>query len=276
MKSARTTIRSDIRLVAIDLDGTLLDDRKQISAPAGKELSNLSRQGVKVIIASARPPRSVRPIHAALKLDTWQINYNGALIWDEPAQKAVFHCPMPGPLVRQIIEHARRTHPEVMVSCELLDRWYTDHQADNYRTETGRMFSPDVIAPLSDFIDVSMTKILLAGEPDAMTDMELSLNMAFDRDIHVIRTEQDLIQIMHKHVSKASALRLVAEHYGVPMTNVLAIGDAPNDLEMLQTAGAAVAMENGHRSVKEVAHWIAPSNNDHGVHAALVRYGLCK
>jgi Cof subfamily protein (haloacid dehalogenase superfamily) len=276
MKPARAKTRHDIRMVAVDLDGTLLDDQKRISAPSAKALTGLSRGGVKVVLASARPPRSVRAIHAALKLDTWQINYNGALVWDEKAGKAISHHPIPGHTVRQIIEHARRLHPEVMVSCELLDRWYTDRQEDDYHTETGRMFRPDVIAPLKDFIDVSMTKILLSGDPDAMTQMELSLGMAFDEDIAIVRTEADLIQVMNKLVSKASALRLVAHHYKVPMANILAIGDAPNDLEMLRASGAAVAMENGHRAVKEVAHWIAPSNNNHGVHAALVRYGLCK
>jgi hydroxymethylpyrimidine pyrophosphatase-like HAD family hydrolase len=80
---------------------------------------------------------------------------------------------------------------------------------------------------------------------------------------------------MDKRVSKAVALRAVAKHYNVPMGQVMAIGDAPNDVGMLQLAGVGVAMANAHKVVKNVADWIAPSNNDHGVHAALVRYGLC-
>jgi hydroxymethylpyrimidine pyrophosphatase-like HAD family hydrolase len=55
----------------------------------------------------------------------------------------------------------------------------------------------------------------------------------------------------------------------------MAIGDAANDVAMLKEAGVAVAMDNAHPLVKQAAHWVAPSNNDHGVHAALVRYGLC-
>jgi hydroxymethylpyrimidine pyrophosphatase-like HAD family hydrolase len=56
----------------------------------------------------------------------------------------------------------------------------------------------------------------------------------------------------------------------------MAVGDAVNDIPMLQEAGVAVAMDNAHPWVKRVAHWVAPSNNDHGVHAALVKYGLCE
>jgi hypothetical protein len=72
------------------------------------------------------------------------------------------------------------------------------------------------------------------------------------------------------------ALQKVAANYGVPLQQVMAIGDAPNDVGMLQLSGIAVAMDNAHDVVKKVAHWIAPSNDDHGVHAALVRYGLCR
>jgi len=71
------------------------------------------------------------------------------------------------------------------------------------------------------------------------------------------------------------ALAKVAKWYGVPMEHVMAIGDAPNDVGMLQVAGVSIAMDNAHPLVKDEADWVAPSNNDHGVHAALARYGLC-
>jgi hydroxymethylpyrimidine pyrophosphatase-like HAD family hydrolase len=60
------------------------------------------------------------------------------------------------------------------------------------------------------------------------------------------------------------------------MEQVMAIGDAPNDVGMLQAAGVSIAMDNAHALVKDAADWVAPSNNDHGVHAALARYGLCR
>jgi Cof subfamily protein (haloacid dehalogenase superfamily) len=258
----------DIRLVAIDLDGTLLNDSKRVSDQTALALRDLPRRGVKVVIASARPPRSVRAIYQLLALDTWQVNYNGALIWDEPGKKAMFHRPLAGKVVRAIIEFARNQCPEVLIHCELLDRWYTDRTDNTYTTETGRMFKPDVVAPLETFFDVPMTKLLILGKSEQMTELEPSIGMAFEEGARVVRTDAELIQIMHRDVTK------VAAHYGVPMGNVMAIGDAPNDVGMLQSAGVAVAMDNAHFLVKNVAHWIAPSNNDHGVHTALVQYGL--
>src|SRR5688572_9821493 len=96
-----------IRLVAVDLDGTLLNSAKLVSDQTIEALQCLPSRGVRVVIASARPPRSVRHIYQMLRLDTLQINYNGALIWDEPQQRAVFHQPMDCALVRRMIERVR-------------------------------------------------------------------------------------------------------------------------------------------------------------------------
>ncbi len=269
-------VPSEVRMVAIDLDGTLLNDSKKISDRTVAALTCLTGRGIRVVIASARPPRSVRHIYRQLKLDTLQINYNGALIWDEPARQVLFHRPIKGALVRQIIDEARRINKDVLVTCEILDRWFTDRFDATYTTETGRMFRPDVIAPLDDFCNQPITKLLLLGDKLLMSKLEQQLLRAVAEKVSLVRTDPDLLQIMHKKVSKGLALQMVAEHYRVPMRQVMAIGDAPNDVGMLQLAGIGVAMDNAWEIVKSVADWVAPSNNDHGVHAALVKYGLCE
>src|SRR5688572_10336068 len=139
---------ADVRLVAVDLDGTLLNDSKRVSERTADALKCLPSRGVRVVIASARPPRSVRHIHAHLGLDTWQINYNGAMIWDEPGRRVLYHRPMKCSLVRRVIDHARDMFDDVLVGCEVLDRWFTDRFDQAYTTETGRLFRPDGIAPL--------------------------------------------------------------------------------------------------------------------------------
>ncbi len=264
-----------IRLVAIDLDGTLLTDAKQVSEQTADALCCLPARDVKVVIASARPPRSVRHVYQALRLDTWQINYNGALIWDEPRQAVVFHRPLAGELVREIVETARDMFDEVLVTCEVLDKWYTDRDDQTHTTETGRLFKPDVVGPLDAILAGEVTKLLLLGEPRIILRLEHVIEDAFGEHVSVVKTDADMLQIMDRRVSKARALERVAAHYNVPMSQVLAIGDAPNDVGMLGIAGVAVAMDNAHPLVKEIADWVAPSNNDHGVHAALARYGLC-
>ncbi len=265
----------DIRLVAVDLDGTLLNDSKRVSDQTLQAFGSVIDRGIRVVIASARPPRSVRPIYNTLKLDTWQINYNGALIWNEPNKQVIFHRPMPCERVRQLIDKARSRFPSVLVSCEILDRWYTDRFDQSYTTETGRLFKPDVIAGFDDFCNQPITKLLLLGDRGTIDQLESMLAADNDGNVTILRSDPEILQIMDKYVSKAAALEVVAGHYQVPLENVMAIGDAANDVGIVKMAGVGVAMDNGSEIVKNVADWIAPSNNDHGVHAALVKFGLC-
>ena len=265
-----------IRLVAIDLDGTMLNDAKQVSDRTALALHGLPERGVRVVIASARPPRSVRHVYQLLRLDTLTVNYNGALVWDEPGRRAVLHKPLAGALVAEIVAMARDYFDEVGVSCEVLDRWYTDQVDEKHVTATGRLFKPDVVAPLDTFVGNDTTKLMLAADPPVIPRLEALLLRQFGDRVLVLQTDDDLLQVAHPSAGKAAALRWVADRYGVPMDQVMAIGDAPNDVGMLQLAGVAVAMDNAHAVVKEVADWVAPSNNDHGVHAALVRFGLCQ
>jgi Cof subfamily protein (haloacid dehalogenase superfamily) len=266
--------KPDIGLVAVDLDGTLLNDSKRVSIRTAKALACLPSRGVKVVIASARPPRSVRPVYSLLKLDTWQINYNGALIYDPPNDKVILHRPMSCEIAWSMIERARGLYPKCLVSCEILDKWYTDRQDQPYTTETGRLFKPNLVAPLEQFCNQPITKLLLLGSRRMIDRLEPVLRVE-NPAVAVIRSDPELIQVMQHGCSKGEALKKVASHYGIPMRRVLAIGDAANDVCMLEAAGVGVAMDNAHPSVKQVADWVAPSNNDHGVHAALKRYGLC-
>ena len=262
-------------MIAIDLDGTLLNDHKKISDPTVAALSCLPRSEVKIVLATARPPRSVRHLYQQLGLDTLTINYNGALIWNEPERTAVFHRPIAGPLVHRIISAARSLYVDLLVSCEVMDRWYTDRDDHTYTTETGRLFRPDVIAPIDQICGQAITKLMFLGHPELITALEPLIPSRFGDVVTSVRADADLLQVMDNRVSKATALCKIADHYGIPMEQVMAIGDAPNDVAMLQSAGVAVAVDNAHARVKQVADWIAPSNNDHGVHAALVHYGLC-
>jgi Cof subfamily protein (haloacid dehalogenase superfamily) len=266
---------SGIKLLAVDLDGTLLNSSKKVSQQTVEAL-RCRPPDLRIVIASARPPRSVRHIYHQLGLETWQINYNGALIWDELSGQAVYHCPMKPQLVLEMIEVARDMFEEVLVSCEILDKWYTDRIDESHTTETGRMFKPDVVAPVEEFCKQPITKLMFLGDPMILGRIEPLLYEQFGKRVTLVQTDKDLIQIMDKQVSKAVALQKVAEHYGVARSEIMAIGDAPNDVGMLQLAGIAVAMDNAHPVVKKVAHWVAPSNDDHGVHAAMVKYGLCK
>jgi 5-amino-6-(5-phospho-D-ribitylamino)uracil phosphatase len=263
-----------IKLVALDLDGTLLDSNKQIDPETEAALKDACARGIHVVIASARPPRGVRHIYRQLCLSTWQINYNGALIWDESRAKPVFHRPMKAQLVKDVIERARDQFDELGVHVEVMDKWLTDRPIQGYVTETGRLFAPDVIDELCNICVHPVTKLMFMGEPQMLMKIEPLLLESFSSEVTIVSTDAHLMQIMSRHVSKASALKRVAAHHGVKPSEIMAVGDAPNDLGMLQFAGVAVAMENGHPVVKEQADWVAPGNDSRGVLAALRKFGV--
>ena len=116
-----------IELVAIDVDGTLLRSDKKLTRKTALVIAEATHNGINIVLASARPPRSVREIYKYLKLKTPTIHYNGALVHDLPAKKNIFHQPLTSKLARRIIKFARRIDPDVIVSVEILDKWYTDH-----------------------------------------------------------------------------------------------------------------------------------------------------
>jgi 5-amino-6-(5-phospho-D-ribitylamino)uracil phosphatase len=263
-------------MVAVDLDGTLLDSSKRVSEQTVQALRCLPGAGVQVLIASARPPRSVRHIYRQLQLSNWQVNYNGALIWDEPNSRVIYHRPIAAEIAREIVEAARDLFPEVLVHAEVLDKWYPDRIDASHTTETGKLFKPDAVVPIDQCCREPVTKLMLLGAETMLQRLEPMLLERFGDRVTIVHADEDLLQIMDKRVSKALAVKKVASHFGIMPQQIMAIGDAPNDVGMLQMAGVAVAMDNAHTIVKKIAHWVAPSNNNHGVHAALRRFGLCE
>jgi Cof subfamily protein (haloacid dehalogenase superfamily) len=264
----------DIRMVAIDLDGTLLDNTKQIDPETAAALQSIVARGIQVVIASARPPRGVRAIYNQLELTNWQINYNGAMIWNEPMRSPVFHRPMPPKLVAQIVETARDQFDEVQVHAEVMDRWFTDRPVTVPCHETAKLYQPDGIFPIEEICSVPVTKLMLVAETQMLMKLETVLYRQFHTSVTIMNSEERLMQLMDNKVGKAMALKKVAGHHGVSQAQVMAIGDALNDVGMLQWAGTAVAMENAMSAVKKVAHWIAPANDRQGVLGALRKFGL--
>jgi Cof subfamily protein (haloacid dehalogenase superfamily) len=267
---------NDIKLVALDLDGTLLTSRKTISRRTHTVLRRAIEQGVKIVLATARPPRSVRTYYTALKLDTPQINYNGALIWDEPNRKVLAHHPVAPALALQVIQFARKLYPELLVSVEILDRWYTDYYSElpEYATETAKQFTPDFVGPIEAFLVVPATKVMLLGHPDWIAELEKAVAHKFAGRLTHTRSDAFLLQIMHSHVNKGGALKWVAQHLDIPREQIMAVGDAPNDADMLEAAGLAVVVGNAWPVVRARVHHVVAANDADGVAEALERFVL--
>jgi len=261
-----------IHLVAIDLDGTLLNSSKEITQTTSFILDEVRRRkSVHLVLASARPPRSVMPFYRSLKLDTPMINYNGALVYDPSSSRVVMHRPIAAKTARRIVELAREIDSQVFVSAEILDRWYTDAVSEQYFTATALTHRPDMVAPIGQWLIEPVTKLLLLGPDEMLLRLAAAVQQEFPYQVSMVQTEGNLLQIMHATVSKAQALRVVAGELGVSREEVMAIGDNANDVPMLRWAGVAVAMANAAPSALEAADFVTDHHDADGAAKAIHR-----
>lgn len=268
-----TNDRHDIRMVAIDLDGTLLAGDKTISDRNSDAIEACREKGVQVVIASARPPRSVRPFYESLDLNTLQINYNGALIYDMPNNQPFYHKPLDADVVERIIHSARSAYPDCHVSLEVLDEWLTDAIDESMPTETSKLFGPNRIAPISDLLSDPVSIFMLMAPTDRIKTVQDAVD-DFTHEVEYTTSDEYMLQIHHPDAGKVRAVEIVAEHYGVDWSNVMAIGDAPNDEGMIQQARLGVAVANAWPQTADAADVVVSSNDQDGVAEALERYVL--
>lgn len=265
---------SKIQLVAIDIDGTLLRADKRLSLKVVTAVKMAIRKGVKVVLATARPPRSVKEIYGILGLNTIQINYNGALVFDPHKKSHLLHLQIDPDLALRVIRFARKKEPSMVVSMEDLDRSFTDRIDPNLQTETDRYFPPAQIASLEEFLKKPITKLMLMARPELVQAVKPELEARFRDQVAFAASDPHLMQVMNKAADKSHALAWVAGHYGVSPDHVMAIGDAPNDSQMLAWAGLGVAVGNAWSHTKSHADVIVPSNDEDGVAYAINRYVL--
>lgn len=264
-----------IRLIAIDLDGTLLTDDKQISQPTVAALTDAMRiAGVRIVLASARPPRTTLPFHRQLALDTPIICCNGALVQIPATGQVVLHRPIPARLAIQAVQAARGACPNVIISAEIIDRWYTTRFNEAHHDSPDPAARPDVIGPVETWLRGPVTKLLLIGKQAELTEVGILLREDLSGELTIAQTEEHLLQVIHKLASKARCLRSIATQMGIDRSEVMALGDNANDCGMLRWAEIGVAMANAAPSALEVADYVTDSNNADGVAHAIRRVVL--
>jgi len=265
-------MQSGIHLVAIDLDGTLLNSSKEITETTRAVLRQVrAERNVHIVLATARPPRSVTPFYRQLDLDTPMINYNGALVYCPVSRRVLMHRPVSAKLARGLVVLARQMYPEVLVSAEVLDRWYTDRYDPAYATETARLFVPDKVGPVEQWLTGPITKLLLLGQPKRLLEVAGRIHREYPHQVTIIKTEDTLLQITHATVDKEKALRAVAAEMGVQQQQVMAIGDNANDVGMLRWAGVGVAMANAHPDALLAADYVTDHHDADGAANAIHR-----
>jgi uncharacterized protein (TIGR01777 family) len=265
-----------IKVLAIDVDGTMLSSDGRLPQGVIDACRAAARAGVAIVPATARPPRSMQSILQTLGTQGPTINYNGAVIWNPLERKAQYHEALEPALVREIIDSAREILEDVVVSVEILDKWFTDRVDAELHTETSRAFDPDYIGSLDSFLDQPVTKLMLLAEQSRLLPVLDMVREAFwsRRQVSIFVTDPHMIQIAHPMVDKGIALQRIAKKIGATREEVMAVGDGPNDAGMVEWAGFSAAVENACDMVKNLADQVVPSNDDLGVAKAIQRFVL--
>ena len=260
------------RLLAVDLDGTLLREDLSVSDRTRAALAAMRESGAEVVIVTARSPRTVRDIAREAGIVGRAICANGATIYDLDRDEIVDHTPLANDVGRDVAHGLRLEVPSVVFGWELELRFGSEPAYEALRTSSwwprpDGSFAPcDVLAWEQPF-----TKLLGRVETTALADAyAVAVEVAGSR-ASVTLTGDAFVEMMAPGVSKRSALEGLAAELGMSAADVVAFGDQLTDVGMLEWAGHGVAMANGSPEALAAADEVAPSNDADGVAVALER-----
>lgn len=277
------------QLIAIDLDGTTLNNESKLSALTVRTLRELNKRGHVVSIATGRPYRSSSSIYEALGIHRPMVNYNGALC-HFPGQEAWAGRYHQG-LTREVALAMLARQNELSIDLMLVegeDQLYSrrlnfgDDDAkregsqtigiyDWMRLEERAVLSND--APFKD-----PTALLLLSERERQQEIQSTIYDSFGDyvDVHTWGGAAPVLEVVRQGVSKAVGVDAIAKYYGISSKNVIAFGDEQNDMEMLAYAGTGVMMSNGNTALEAVADDKTERSNDEDglAHYLMERFGL--
>lgn len=261
-----------IRLLASDLDGTLVRSDGSVSDRTRDALRRAAEAGLLVAFVSGRPPRWLHEIADAVDHRGVAVAANGAVIYDLRTETVIREHPLSPELLAEITEEIRSAFPAARFGVEYgLDFGYEpgyrhDWEMSPSHDRQGNPLAPPRMAELAEIIRKPAVKLLakdLTADADEM--MVATSRLLAGRATVTHSSRLALLEIAAPGVTKATGLAEVAAGYGVPAADVAAIGDMPNDVSMLEWAGRAYAVSNAHPAAMAAADEVLGRNDDDAV-----------
>lgn len=260
------------RLVAVDLDGTLLDPDGQVPPRTRAAIARLRANGARLVLASGRAPVGMRRVCGELGLNDPQITMQGALIASPMTGSVLAAWRLEPGEARAHIAFARRVGAVPLLCL-----------ADGFRSEVltpevEALFAPFeeplplIVRDLDPLAEEQPIKTFLYAPPGTYERIWQAARRAFSGRATVTSGDAHSIELLPPGASKGEALRTLAAHHGIPLAEVAAIGDARNDIAMLLLAGQSAAMAHALPEVRAAADFVVPSNREEGALEALERF----
>jgi len=260
--------RFPIRLIAMDLDGTLVGSDLVLKPRTVAACRAAIACGVQISIATGRMARSARPFAETLGQTAPIIAYQGALIramWGsgERLGKLLFHRPLPAAVARETL--AWSTEHGLAAHVNHLERFvlpFSDPRAEDYSAFLGAQ--AEIVPDLAAWIQRPVTKILAVADAPLPTQLLPVARAHFAGRAEVTVSHPEFLEFLAPRVSKGEAVRWLARRLAIPLEQTMAIGDQFNDLEMIEVVGHGVAMPSAPPEVQAAATYIAPALADEG------------
>lgn len=259
-----------IKLIAIDMDETLLNNDWMISQRNVQAIRQAAAQGVKVTLATGRMAASCRKFAEELGLEVPIITYHGALVEEAVSREVLYRKVIPislaAPIVRELLD--RKVHTQVYIK----DRVFVNNAneySEYYKRMSGINVEETDLTRLMEEEKEGFEKILLIGEERKIAELNTELKARFDESLHFTSSRPIYLDMLNKSVNKGLAIKALADQLGIEREEIMAIGDSLNDREMIQYAGIGVAMGNAREEIKKIADYITESNQEDGVAKAI-------
>ena len=259
------------KLLALDIDGTLLQTDMSILPEVMAAIKRLQSQGVYIILATGRAFPSAKKYADILNLNSPLICYNGAVIRTGKDSEPVFQQCLPLPLMEEIIVFGEERdwylqlyNNDAILVAKTSEHTLADPDFANMPTiETGRL-SAAKLQP--------SPKIMTRCTPEEVAARLGMLKASFGERLYIVGSTPHLLEMMCNGVSKAHALHQLCNHYRISPSEIVACGDGDNDRDMLSFAGVGCAVANAVSSTKNEANYVCAATNGHGVLEAINRY----
>ena len=263
----------EYKLIAVDLDDTLLDEQLNITEPVKAAVSLALDAGVRFTFATGRMFRSAKPYAALLGLELPLITYQGALVKNPLTGGVFLYRPLPLDKTREIIAHIHTLGYHLNVYLD--DRLYMERD-----TPEGRRYAaiaqvqPEYVGDLLGFLDQPPIKLLTIAEESLLDQLSAVLTPQYAGRVHISKSKPYFLEFSHPQATKGYALQALAESYGIKREEVIAIGDSYNDLEMVEYAGLGVMVANARAPLKAKADYITSASNGDGVVEVIEKFIL--
>ena len=260
------------QLIAMDLDGTLTNDQKVITEKTKEILMAAQKRGIRLALASARPSPGLFRERDVLDLQRHEgilMSYNGGRIVDAESGKVLFETAMDMEQTRQVLRKLENL-PVTPILDDGVQFYVTDRNGYkvDYECRNNNMTCTEV-ENLADFLCFAPVKILMSVEPSELKTVQGRIAAFLPESLTVVQTADFYLEVIPKIINKGQGIRDICGVLGIDTAQVIAFGDAENDIPMLHTAGMGVAMGNAAEAVKKAADMVTLSNNEDGIAAAL-------